>query len=214
MSQHKIHIILVDDHDILLDGIASILQQAANLRVVGKASSARVAETMIQQLQPDLVITDISMGEVSGLELTKRIRQQFPLVKVMVLSMHDSVQHIYSLLEAGASGYLLKNVKQEELLSAIQLVMAGQRYIQKSLVEGYLRARKQLETADKQNVLTPREIEIIQLIAQERTTAEISRQLYLSEKTVETHRKNIGRKTGAKTAISLLKYAREHGIIS
>lgn len=213
MSMQKIHILLVDDHDIVMDGIASILKSASNLEVVGKASSATAAETLVRQLQPNLVLTDISMGEVSGLELTRRIRQQFPLIKVMVLSMHDSVHHISSLLEAGASGYLLKNVKQEELFTAIQTVVAGQCYIQHSLLESYTRARKQLEATQKQNALTPREIEIIQLIAQERTTAEISRQLFLSEKTVETHRKNIGRKTGAKTAISLLKYAREHGII-
>jgi DNA-binding NarL/FixJ family response regulator len=213
MSMQKIHIVLVDDHDIVMDGVESILKNAPNLEVVGKASSVTIAETLIQQLRPDLVLTDISMGEVSGLELTKRIKQQFPLIKVMVLSMHDSVQHISSLLEAGATGYLLKNIKQDELFEAIHMVMLGQRYIQKSLLESYTRARKQLETAQKQSALTPREIEIIQLIAQERTTVEISRQLYISEKTVETHRKNIGRKTGAKTAISLLKYAREHGIL-
>lgn len=209
----KIQILLVDDHDIVLDGIASILKNAPHVEVVGKASSATAAEVLVRQLQPDLVLTDISMGEVSGLELTKHIKQQFPAIRVMVLSMHDNVHHISSLLEAGATGYLLKNVKQEELFDAIHSVMAGQRYIQQSLWENYIRARHQLEAVQKQNVLTPRELEIIRLIAQERTTAEISRQLYLSEKTVETHRKNIGRKTGAKTAISLLKYAREHGLI-
>jgi len=213
MSLQKIHIILVDDHEIVMDGIESLLNAANDLQVVGKASSAAAAETLIQQLRPDLVLTDISMGEVSGLELTKRILQRFPSVKVMVLSMHDGVQYISSLLEAGASGYLLKNVKQEELFKAIHSVMAGETFIQSSLLESYTDARKHLEATPKRSALTPRELEIIRLIAQERTTAEISQQLYLSEKTVETHRKNIGRKTGAKTAISLLKYAREHGIL-
>ena len=213
MNMQKTHILLVDDHDIVMDGIESLLKHAPDLAVVGKASSAAVAETLIRQLQPDLVLTDISMGEVSGLELTKRIKQQFPKVRIVVLSMHDGVQHITSLLEAGALGYLLKNIKQDELFVAIRTVMNGQSYIQTSLVESYTRARQQLEATQRQSALTPREIEIIRLIAQERTTAEISQQLYLSEKTVETHRKNIGRKTGAKTAISLLKYAHEHGIL-
>lgn len=196
-----------------MDGIESILKTAPHVNVVGKASSVAIAEELIVQLQPDLVLTDISMGEVSGLVLTQRIMQQFPLVRVMVLSMHDNVQHISSMLEAGAMGYLLKNVKQDELFAAIKAVMAGQCYIQKSLLASYTSARRQLETAEKQSALTPREIEIIRLIAQEYTSAEISRQLFLSELTVETHRKNIGRKTGAKTVISLLNYAREHGLL-
>jgi DNA-binding NarL/FixJ family response regulator len=213
MSVQKTRIILVDDHDIVMDGIESILKEAAGLQVVGKATSVAKAEALVQQWQPDLVLTDISMGEVSGLELTKRIMHQFPLIKVMVLSMHDNVQHISSLLEAGAMGYLLKNVKQDELLLAIKTVMTGQRYIQQSLVGEYTRARQQVQTAEKQSSLTPREIQIIRLIIQEHTTTEISKQLFLSEHTVETHRKNIGRKTGAKSAIGLLNYAREHGLL-
>jgi DNA-binding NarL/FixJ family response regulator len=209
----KVKIILVDDHDILMDGIESILSDAPNLQVIGKASSAPVAEKLIKRLQPDLVLTDISMGEVSGLDLTKSILHQFPLIKVIVLSMHDSVQHISSLLDAGAMGYLLKSVKQEELFVAIKKIMGGQRYIQQSLAGDYIRARQQLQTAEKQSILSPREIEIIRLIAQEQTTVEISRQLFLSEHTVETHRKNIGRKTGAKTAIALLKFAKEKGLL-
>lgn len=209
----KIKIILVDDHDILMDGIASILNEAQDLQVIGKASSAMIAEELIQKMEPDLVLTDISMGEVSGLELTKRITNKYPLIKVIVLSMHDHVQHISSLLEAGALGYLLKNVKQDELLLAIKHVMNGRQYIQQSLAGVYARSRQQLKLAEKQSPLSPREIEIIRLIAQELTTTEISRHLFLSEHTVETHRKNIGRKTGAKTAVALLKYARENGLL-
>jgi DNA-binding NarL/FixJ family response regulator len=209
----KTKIILVDDHDILMDGIASILNEAPGLQVVGKASSAGMAEMLIQKLRPGLVLTDISMGEVSGLELTRRITQQFPLIRIIVLSMHDTVQHITSLLEAGAMGYLLKNVKQEELFTAIKNVMAGRQYIQQSIAGSYARARQQQWSAGKQSLLSPREIEIIRLIAQELTTAEISRQLFLAESTIGTHRKNIARKTGVKTVIGLINYAREHGLL-
>ena len=127
--------------------------------------------------------------------------------------MHDSFQHISSLLDAGAMGYLLKNVKQDELLLAIENVMAGRQYIQQSIATQYTRARQQQHMAEKQSTLSPREIEIIRLIAQELTTADISKKLFLSEHTVDTHRKNIGRKTGTKTAVGLLKYAREQGIL-
>ncbi len=208
-----IKVILVDDHDILMDGIEAILKDASDIQVVDKASSAAIAETLIQKHQPDLVITDISMGEVSGLELTKRITHQFPLVKVLVLSMHDDVQHISSLMDAGAMGYLLKNVKQRELFVAIENVMAGRQYIQQSVAANYARFRRLQQQARKQSILTPRELEITRLIVSDLTTAEISQQLFLSEHTVETHRKNIWRKTGVKTAIGLLNYVREHGLL-
>lgn len=209
----KITIVLADDHDILMDGIESILNEAPNLRVVGKASSAAIAEDLVQKLQPDLLLTDISMGEVSGLNLTRNIVQKFPLTRIIVLSMHDDMQHISSMLEAGAQGYLLKNVKQAELFAAIDQVMAGRQYIQQQLTTCYSRFVQQKKEGRKNSQLTPREIEIIKLIAREMTSAEISRELFLSELTVETHRKNIIRKTGTKTVIGLLNYAREHSIL-
>ena len=209
----KITIVLADDHDILMDGIESILNDSPNLQVVGKASSATAAEDLVQKLQPDLLLTDISMGEVSGLSLTKNIMQKFPQTKIIVLSMHDDMQHVSSLLEAGALGYLLKNVKQPELFEAIEHVMAGRQYIQQMLAGSYTRFNQQKKEGRKNSQLTPREIEIIKLIANEMTSAEISRELFLSEHTVETHRKNIIRKTGAKTVIGLLNYAREHNVL-
>ena len=209
----KITIVLADDHDILMDGIESILNEAPNLRVIGKASSAGIAEDLVQKLQPDLLLTDISMGEVSGLNLTRNIVQKFPLTRIIVLSMHDDMQHISSMLEAGAQGYLLKNVKQSELFAAIDRVMTGNQYIQQDLTTCYSRFVQQKKEGRKNSQLTPREIEIIKLIAREMTSAEISRELFLSELTVETHRKNIIRKTGTKTVIGLLNYAREHSIL-
>lgn len=209
----KIRIILADDHDILIDGIESILNEAPHLHVVGKASSANAAEALVKKLQPDLLLTDISMGAVSGLDLTKRVTHQSPLTRIIVLTMHDDAQHITEMLEAGALGYLLKNVKQAELLTAIDQVMQGQQYIQQSLASAYNRFIQQKKQNKKSSQLTPREIEIIRLIAQGLTSAEISRRLFLSEHTVETHRKNIARKTGAKNVIGIVNYARENGIL-
>lgn len=213
MRLDKVKIILADDHDILIDGIESILSEAPHLQVVGKASSADAAEALVRKWEPDLLLTDISMGEVSGLDLTKRVLLQFPLTRVIVLTMHDDAQHISEMIQAGALGYLLKNVKQAELFSAIEQVMQGRQYIQQSLAGEYNRFIQQKKHGKKNSQLTPREIEIIKLIAQEMTTAQISRQLFLSELTVETHRKNIVRKTGAKTVIGIVNYARQNGLL-
>lgn len=209
----KIKVVLVDDHDIVLDGMESILRASPRLAVVGKASSAAAAEALVRQCAPDLVLTDISMGDVSGLELTRTLAEHYPLVRVLVLSMHDDVQLIAAMLEAGAGGYLLKNVQQAELFAAIDTVMAGKQYIQQSVAGAYARARQRQEDAGRSSRLTPRELQILQLIVREHTTAEISRRLFLSERTVETHRKNIGRKTGAKTVLALVNWARTQGLL-
>lgn len=196
-----------------MDGIASLLSEAPHLQVVGKASSADKAEELIGRLAPDLVLTDISLGEISGLELTERIVRKFPATRVVVLTMHDDVQHITALLKAGAQGYLLKNVRQEELLLAIKQVVSGQQYLQQSIAGRYVRSLRLQQEAARQSSLSPREIEIIRLIARELTTTQISRALFLSEHTVETHRKNIIRKTGAKSIIGLVNYARQQGLL-
>jgi DNA-binding NarL/FixJ family response regulator len=209
----RIKVLLVDDHDLVMDGIAAILGEVARLQVVGKATAAAMAETLVEKLRPDLVLTDLSMGAVSGLELTQRLVQRFPATKVIVLTMHDNVQHISGLMQAGALGYLLKNVRQEELFTAINSVLVGRPYIQQSLAGPYARASRQRQEAEKQSPLSPREIEILRLVAQELTSAEISRRLFLSVHTVETHRKNIIRKTGAKNLVGLVNYAREQGLL-
>lgn len=209
----RIKLLLVDDHDIVLDGIASLLNDIPHVQVVCKATSGALAKTLVQKHRPDLVFTDISMGDVSGLELTRFILQYDPTIRVIVLTMHESVQHVASLLDAGAMGYLLKNVRQEELLTAISSVMAGNQYIQHSIANEFNRFIRQKQVAEKQSPLSPREIEILRLVARELTTAEISQQLFLSVHTIETHRKNIIRKTGAKSVIGLLNYAREQGLL-
>ncbi len=207
-------ILLVDDHDILLDGIAAILAEAKHLSVIGKAASAERALELLEQCRPQLVLTDISMGTTSGLELTRSITRDFPDVKVIVLTMHDNPEHISSLFDAGAMGYLLKNVKQDELLNAIDSVMNGNRYIQLNLAQAFTRMQSMRSQAEKQSPLSARELDIIRLIAQGLTTGQISRQLFISERTVETHRKNILRKTGVKGVVGLVNYARQQGLIS
>ena len=206
-------ILLVDDHDIVMDGIQSLLTEAPDLHVVGKATAAATAKEMTAKLHPDVVLTDISLGETSGLELTQYIVQQFPLTHIIVLTMHDSMQHVSALLVAGALGYVLKNVMQDELVTAIRQVCTGRQYLQPSIAARYARSLRAQEEAARQSPLTPREIEIIKLIAEELTSAEISQKLFLSEHTIDTHRKNILRKTGVKGSIGLINYARQMGLL-
>lgn len=210
---NRITVLLVDDHDILMDGIASLLSEATYISVIGKASSPALAEKIIEKQNPDIILTDISMGEISGIDFTKSTLHKYPSIGIIILSMHDDMQHIKAAFDAGARGYLLKNVRGEELFQAIHLIADGKMYIQTSLNEKYSRARRQMEQAVTKSLLSPREIEIIRLIAQDLTTVEISHRLFISENTVETHRKNIGRKTETRTAIGLINYARQHHLI-
>ncbi|RZJ19767.1 MAG: response regulator transcription factor [Acinetobacter sp.] len=209
----KVKVFLVDDHDILMDGIEAILKDADDVVVVGKANSVEMAEQYIKVKQPDVVLSDISMGKKSGLDLTKFLQQNFPKIKVIILSMHDDYFNISSLMKAGASGYLLKNVKNEELHKAIAKVMNNETYIQQSIATKFVNGYVKESQTEKINNLSPREIEIIRLIVEENTTIEISKRLFISEHTVETHRKNIWRKTGAKSIIGLINYAKEHQLI-
>lgn len=207
----QIRILLVDDHEILMDGIAALLEDIPELKVAGKSSNVQDAIENIILVSPDIVITDITMGSAGGLELTREVTSRFPQIPVMVLSMHDTPDHIRSLMQAGARGYLLKNVRKAELVKAIHSVMSGEEYIQLELVPKYIQ-----EPAIEKNfhqILSPREIEIIRLISKDLTTTEISKALFLSQFTVETHRKNILRKTNTKTVVGLLNYAREHQLL-
>ncbi|HTH82153.1 MAG TPA: response regulator transcription factor [Mucilaginibacter sp.] len=210
-----INVFLVDDHDILLDGIAAILKESASelVTVVGRANTAEMAEQYIKANKPDVVITDISMPGRSGAELTTLLKKKYPELKIIALSMHSEANYITAMLNAGASGYLLKTVKNNELITAICAVHKGEMYIQQSLARGFTTHQHHSNTSEKAKMLSPREIEIIKLIAQDMTTADISKKLYLSVYTVETHRKNIWRKTGVKSLMGLINYAKANEIL-
>ena len=210
-----INVFLVDDHDILLDGIAAILKESASelITVVGRANTAEMAEQYIKANKPDVVITDISMPGRSGAELTILLKKKYSELKIIALSMHSEANYITAMLNAGASGYLLKTVKNDELITAICAIHKGETYIQQSLARGFTNHQHHSNTSEKAKMLSPREIEIIKLIAQDMTTADISKKLYLSVYTVETHRKNIWRKTGVKSLMGLINYAKANEIL-
>ena len=213
-----ISVYLVDDHKIIVDGIQSLLDGDPRFVVCGFTTDSRFAVQEILALKPDIVISDIQMPEVSGKEIVTQIAKLQPLTKVLTLSMLGDAGAISELLEAGASGYLLKNTGKDELCEALLTIYRGEIYICAAanfeLTKAFL-DRKKNDSSQNENAvhLTPREIEIIALIAKEYSNAKIGETLFISERTVETHRKNIFRKTGTKSVLGLVKYATEHKVI-
>lgn len=209
----RTNILLVDDQTIILDGLEALLGQEDDLAVCGRALNGRIAVEMALALQPDVVLMDINMPEMDGIEATKRIKKQLPCTNVLVLSMYHNVEFVHELMDAGACGYLLKNTDRTELCSAIHLAASGQRFLAPP-VQAALDVDLFLPdgSRDTQYVsLTRREKEIVQLICKELSTTEIAAKLFLSKETVETHRKNIASKLGIHCIAGLVRYAMERG---
>ncbi|HRH01304.1 MAG TPA: response regulator transcription factor [Bacteroidia bacterium] len=207
----KIKLVLVDDHQMLLDGLAALLRGEQRFDLVGLCNNAKYALELIETTAPDIVITDINMPEISGVELTRMIRKYYPKIKVLALSMFGERSTISEMLEAGISGYILKNTGKEELIKALIKVQEGGMYFSDEITEELIKSISQkAEIKEEIQVrLTERELEIVKLIAAEKSNLEIATQLFISERTVETHRKNIFRKTNTKGVVGLLKLAME-----
>lgn len=210
-DKSKIKLVLVDDHQMLLDGLAALLQGEQRFDLVGLCNNAKYALELLETTAPDIVITDINMPEISGVELTRMIRKYHPKIKVLALSMFGERSTISEMLEAGISGYILKNTGKEELINALLKVQEGGMYFSDEITEELIKSISQ-KTEVKEEIqirLTERELEIVKLIAAEKSNLEIAALLFISERTVETHRKNIFRKTNTKGVVGLLKLAME-----
>lgn len=212
----KIKIVICDDHHILLDGLKAMLQKQKDIDVVGLYEYGQDLLDNMDAIRPHVAIVDISMPNMNGQELTIKIKEQHPEVNVITLSMFDDAGHIMEMIEAGVSGYLLKNVNDKELCEAIRTVNEGKLYFSSDVSEKIttmaIQQQKKLEQPEKPK-LTERELEILKLISEEMSNAEIAQALFISERTVETHRKNMLRKTGNKTIVGLMKYAIEQQLI-
>lgn len=214
----KIKILLADDHQMFLDGLSSLLSQLKDVEIVGAVNDGGMVIEQLQDKKPDLVILDMNMPVLNGLETTKKIKQSHSHIKVLGLTMDNDLDSITGMLEAGASGYILKNTGKAELEMAIQQVMSGKYYLSQSistqLAQNLLLNlnQKKPETNILDN-LTEREIEILKLIALEHSNTEIATLLFISPKTVETHRKNLMRKIGVKNSLGVYKFALKHKLI-
>lgn len=213
-----IKILLADDHKIVRDGLRSLLEKQDNLEVVAEAENGRKAVQLALEKKPDVVIMDVSMPDLNGIEATRQIVEELPDTKVVALSMHSDKRFVAGMLQAGASGFLLKDCAYQELARAINTVVSHQTYLSPEItgimVNEYLTS---LATPQDQSVaspLTSREREVLQLIAEGWSTKEIAAHLYVSIKTVETHRRQIMRKLNLHTVADLTKYAIREGLTS
>jgi len=216
----KIRILLADDHALVRSGIAALLQMHEEFEVVGEAGDGQEAIEKTVQLSPDIVLIDISMPGISGIEATKVIRKKCPDTAILVLSMHDSEEYVYQIFRSGADGYLLKSARKEEVLTAVRTVAAGGRYfspkIADVLLNGYVRkglSKKAGASADELP-LTSREQEVLALIGEGLTNQQIADRLFISPRTVDTHRTNIMQKLDIHTAAQLVRFAIDRGLTS
>lgn len=202
-----IKILLVDDHQLMIEGVMELLQKNGNNQIIATANSAKRALDILQNAKADLVITDVNMPEMKGNELIPKIKSLRKETKVIALSMHQEKHIVKDVLKAGADGYVLKNSTQDELQEAIEKIMIGETFVSgvitKMLVDG-------IKYPSIEELLSEREREIIKLILKEYTAKQIATELFISEKTVETHKRNIFRKTDTSTLVGLTKFAIEH----
>lgn len=215
----KIKILLADDHQLFLDGLSALLGQIASVEIVAAVSDGAQLLEKLKGSEGDLVIVDLHMPVLGGLETTKMIRQLYPAVKVLGLTMDNEVDSIQDMLEAGASGYILKNTGKAELETAILQVMKGEVYLSQSLSNQLaqrllLKKKAFVEETCELDMLTEREVEILKMVALENSNTEIAEKLYISPKTVETHRKNLMKKIGARNSLGIYKFALKHKLIS
>ncbi|GAB2794270.1 DNA-binding NarL/FixJ family response regulator [Hymenobacter luteus] len=215
-----IRVFLVDDHTILREGLQAALAPEPGLTVVGVASNGQELLDMLPGTPADVVVLDVNMPVLDGLATTRRLREEFPNVRILILSMVSHERNIAQLLDAGASGFVLKSVDKAEIVLAIQTVAVGKAYLCSEL--GLNMLRKVLsqtggsgdeQPLKKQGDLSNREREVLQLIAEGLTTNEIAEKLFTSKRTIETHRQNIIEKTQVKNTAALIKYAMENGLI-
>lgn len=211
----KIRILLVDDHALIRAGIKNSLINQAHIEVVAEAMNGAEALNQLTKTGVDLVIMDLSMPEMSGAEATRLIREKYPDVNVLILSMHNEEARIREALKAGAMGYILKSTSMTELLEAVETVSKGEPYFTREVsakIMSQLVRGKENEHADTMSRLTRREMEILKLISEEFTNQEIAVKLFISPRTVDTHRRNLIQKLHAKNTAGLVRYAIRHKI--
>jgi len=216
----KIRIVLADDHTMIRSGIKMLLRDVPDITVVGEAENGEEAIRCTKELNPDVIVIDLSMPKLSGAEAIKIIRKNYPSTKVLVLTMHENEEYVLQIFKAGASGYIIKTSGKDELTDAIRVVAKGERYfsprVSEVLVEGFSRRENEKPGTDASGEvpLTRREKEILALVADGLTNHEIGKKLFISHRTVDTHRTNIMQKLDIHDVANLVRYAVQHGIVS
>jgi two-component system response regulator NreC len=220
----KTRLLIADDHSVVREGIRLVLKSSPEYRIVAEAEDGEQAVRLAQQHKPDVVMMDISMPGLNGIEATSMIKAQNPDIKVVVLTVHEDEEYVYQILRAGASGYVLKSAGKKEIFAAIKSAISGERFfspgISKIIIDGFARRAKDLDVrrdhppAQPGNQLTRRETEVLRYIAQGYTNRKIAEALFLSIRTVNTHRTNLMQKLDIHDTARLVRYAIEAGLVA
>ncbi|MEO6583208.1 MAG: response regulator transcription factor [Ferruginibacter sp.] len=209
----NIRLAIVDDHQIVIDGLKSLLSGVPSLEMCGNSTDAANMLLQLQTISVDILLTDIMMEPMNGVELARKVRENYPNIKVLALSMNGEGKLVDEMIEGDLiQGYVLKNIGKSELITAIHKIAAGGIYYSEEVLKNLATQSEEKKTTEEQK-FTAREVEIIKLIEKEKSNREIAAALFISERTVETHRKNIFRKLGSNSIIALVKYAYEHKLI-
>ncbi|MDH4566373.1 response regulator transcription factor [Pseudomonas sp. BN414] len=205
---NPIRIALIDDHVLVRDGVKSLLSAMPHFEVVAQAESGAEALELVANTELDLLLVDVGLKDMNGLELTRRLCSLYPGIKILILSMYDNQEYVRTSINAGAFGYVLKNAPSTELIAAIEAIVAGGSFYSPEV------ARKLATNVRDENELTPRELQVLSMLAKGLNNKEVARELDISVRTVETYRLSIRRKLNIDTPAALVKYALEHGLIS
>ncbi len=208
-------ILVVEDHQILLESISLLISTIDDVELVGKASNGQKAMQIIEKESLDIVISDVNMPVMNGVELVWKVKQNYPHIKMLMLTVSEDAQTIKDALQAGADGYIFKSAEKEELEEAILSLMNGKKYFNDKTIMSLAKADNEVFMPQKEalkSMLTERELQILKLISQELSGIQIAEKLFISPTTVESHRKNLFSKIGVNTSVGLVKYALKHGI--
>lgn len=211
----KIKILIADDHKMFREGLTELLNKEHDLEVIGDTESKAEIHELMQHLQVDVILMDVDMGDFNGIDLTMEIKTNYPDINILAVSMHGDKSYIVKMLEAGAKGYILKNAGKQEMVNAIHTVANGNTYfsnqVSAKLIEHITDPRASIKNKTQDTPLTDREIEVLKLIADEYSNAEIAEKLFISIRTVDTHRRNLLDKLAVKNTAGLVKYAIQKG---
>lgn len=215
----KIRIILVDDHQLVRAGIANLLAREPGFEIIGEATEAKDFFDLLKVKQPDIAILDIALPGMSGIDITKKLHNDFPGIRILILSMHTSEEFIFNAINSGARGYLPKNTSRKELVEAVNAIHRGEEYFAESIsnviLKSYIKkAKSDVQDEDNsENLLSKREIEVLKLFAEGKTNQEIADKLFISIRTVESHKNHIMARLELKTTVDLVKFAIRNNIV-
>jgi DNA-binding NarL/FixJ family response regulator len=209
-----LHILIADDHGIVRSGIRMLIDRQEGMRVVAEAEDGLQAVDLAQSTRPDVAILDVSMPRMTGLQAAREIRLRTPDTSILLLSMHDDERYFFDAVDVGASGYVLKRAADTDLIDAIQAVARGEQFVspdtERAVIKAWLEGTRE---ARLQDPLTPRELDVVKLIAEAHTNKQIAEALHVSEKTVESHRANVLSKLGMRDRVELVRYAIRRGLV-